>query len=190
MLFRLPLLLLGLVYAGWADTTLVPLGSIWKYLDNGTDPGTAWRGTAFNDSGWLSGPAQLGYGDGDESTVVSGGPNPDNHYITTYFRRSFVVTNPNDFGKLLLRILRDDGAVVYLNGVEIHCGNMPPGAVTFQTLAANSVTGTDESLFFAATLAAPNLIAGTNVAVTEPARHKIAPPLICGYRNSLLSFPR
>ena len=190
MLFRLPLLLLGLVYAGWADTTLVPLGSIWKYLDNGTDPGTAWRGTAFNDSGWLSGPAQLGYGDGDESTVVSGGPNPDNHYITTYFRRSFVVTNPNDFGKLLLRILRDDGAVVYLNGVEIHCGNMPPGAVTFQTLAANSVTGTDESLFFAATLAAPHLIAGTNVAVTEPARHKIAPPLICGYRNSLLSFPR
>ena len=40
-----------------ADTTLVPAGATWKYLDNGSDQGTAWRATSFNDSTWPSGPA-------------------------------------------------------------------------------------------------------------------------------------
>src|SRR5262249_37595118 len=49
---------------------LVPLGSVWRYLDNGTNAGTEWRNPSFDDSGWAFGPAQLGYGDGDEATVV------------------------------------------------------------------------------------------------------------------------
>ena len=51
-----------------ATVTLVPTGSAWKYLDNGSNQGTAWRSTAFNDSGWAWGPAELGYGDGGEAT--------------------------------------------------------------------------------------------------------------------------
>ena len=39
-----------------------------------SDQGTTWRATAFNDGGWASGPAELGYGDGDEATVVRYGP--------------------------------------------------------------------------------------------------------------------
>jgi hypothetical protein len=64
-----------------------------------------------------SGLAQLGYGDQDEVTVVpfftdvSGRKN-----ITTCFRHAFVVTNVAAFSNLTLRVLRDDGAVVYLNG--------------------------------------------------------------------------
>jgi hypothetical protein len=57
-----------------AADVLVPTGAIWKYLDNGSDQGTAWRSAGFNDASWASGPAQLGYGDGDEATVVSFGP--------------------------------------------------------------------------------------------------------------------
>src|SRR4026209_259996 len=68
-----------------ADTILVPTGATWKYLDNGTDQGTAWRATSFNDSTWPSGPAQLGYGDGDESTTLGFGPDANNNFITTYF---------------------------------------------------------------------------------------------------------
>ena len=48
------------------DTALTPAGSTWKYLDNGSNQGTAWQAIGFNDSAWPSGPAQLGYGDGDE----------------------------------------------------------------------------------------------------------------------------
>ncbi len=46
--------------------SLVPLGSVWKYLDNGSDQGTNWIAPNFDDSAWASGPAELGYGDGDE----------------------------------------------------------------------------------------------------------------------------
>ena len=42
------------------QTVLVPDGSDWKYLDDGSNQGTAWRDTLFNDSSWDSGPAQLG----------------------------------------------------------------------------------------------------------------------------------
>src|SRR5439155_26286496 len=69
--------------------TYIPTGATWKYLDNGSNQGAAWKATSFNDSTWKSGPAQLGYGDGDEATVVAFGPDPNNKYITTYFRRSF-----------------------------------------------------------------------------------------------------
>ena len=98
---------------------VVSTGATWKYLDDGSDQGTAWRGTGFDDNSWDSGPAQLGYGDGDEATVVNGGP-VGNRFITTYFRHTFNVTDPSSIAGLELRILRDDGAVVHLNGNPDH----------------------------------------------------------------------
>src|ERR1051325_588055 len=64
-------------------TTFVPFKSTWKYLDNGTDQGSAWQSLLFDDSSWKSGPAELGYGDGDEGTVVSYGSSSSHKYITT-----------------------------------------------------------------------------------------------------------
>jgi len=64
------------VTARGAETTLIAPGATWKYLDDGSDQGTAWSGRVFADGGWASGPAELGYGDGDEATVVSFGGDP------------------------------------------------------------------------------------------------------------------
>ncbi|MGH9658630.1 MAG: hypothetical protein ACRD96_08800, partial [Bryobacteraceae bacterium] len=107
------------------DVFLVDKGSLWKYFDQGTNQGTAWRALAFNDGAWPSGPAQLGYGDGDEATLISYGPNASNKYVTTYFRRTFGVGDPGLYQSLTLNLLRDDGAVVYLNGTEVFRSNMP-----------------------------------------------------------------
>jgi len=82
------------------QTTFVPLGSTWKYRDDGSNQGTAWRAPAFNDLGWPSGPAQLGYGDGDEATTVGFGPNASAKYVTTYFRRPFAVANAATYSTL------------------------------------------------------------------------------------------
>lgn len=127
---------------------LVPRGAVWRYLDDGSNQGTAWSQLGFDDSGWASGPAQLGYGDGDEQTVVSFGPNPGNKYITTYFRHTFQVTNPAAFNYGRLALLRDDGAIVYLNGTEIARSNMPATGVNHLTLATLGVAGPEESYFF------------------------------------------
>ena len=37
--------------------------------------------------------AELGYGDGDEATIIDFGGDPNNKYTTTYFRRDFTVAN-------------------------------------------------------------------------------------------------
>jgi hypothetical protein len=159
---------LTLAAAVFAQTTLVARGSSWKYLDNGSNQGSGWTAPAFNDLAWAAGNAQLGYGDGDEATVVGFGGNSSAKFITTYFRHSFNVANPNDFSGLTLNILRDDGAVVYLNGVEVFRTNMPGGAVGYQTLASTAISGGEETwVYIQAALDTASLIAGTNVLAVE-----------------------
>jgi len=149
------------------NVTLIATGSVWKYLDNGSDQGSAWQAIAFNDSGWSNGPAQLGYNDGDERTVVGYGPNAAAKYITTYFRHAFVVSNYQAFTSLNLRLLRDDGAVVYLNGSEVYRNNMPAGAISYTTLASAGVSGTDESTYYPSAVNPGYLVPGTNVVAVE-----------------------
>ncbi len=80
-------MLVALLVTGLAaDQLLLPSGPTWRY-DSGTNLGTAWRTTTYDDAGWATGSAQLGYGDGDESTVISYGTSTTNRRITYYFRR-------------------------------------------------------------------------------------------------------
>lgn len=153
--------------AGVTVTTLLSAGSTWRYLDNGTNQGTAWRANVFNDSTWKTGAAQLGYGDGDEQTVVSFGANSRKKYITTYFRQTVTVANPAQFTTLNLSLVRDDGAVVYINGVEVWRTNMPTGAIGYKTLASTAVDGVNESAWFSTTLNPSALVAGSNVIAVE-----------------------
>jgi hypothetical protein len=147
--------------------TLVASGAAWKYLDNGTDQGIAWQAVGFNDGTWKSGNAELGYGDGDEATVVGYGPNASTKYITTYFRKAFTVANAAAINSLTLRLVRDDGAVVYLNGAEVYRNNMGAGAVNYTTLAPLAIGGADESTWLQAALSPANLVSGTNVLAVE-----------------------
>jgi hypothetical protein len=147
--------------------------SNWRYLDDGSDQGTNWVKTNFVDAAWSSGLAQLGYGDRDETTVVNFGLTPNNKYITTYFRRSFSVTNASTYTNLTLRLLRDDGAVVYLNGIEAFRSNTPAGTIGYTALAASDVDGAAESTFVAATINPSLLTNGTNILAVEV--HQSAP---------------
>jgi len=153
--------------------TLVSTGSVWKYLDNGSDQGTSWVTSGFDDTAWAAGRAQLGYGDGDEATVVSFGPDENNKYITTYFRHSFSVTNAAIFTNLSLGLLRDDGAVVYLNGQEVFRSNMPGGVILYSTLASSGVADAAENVFYATNIAPSLLVNGTNTFAIEV--HQVSP---------------
>ncbi len=149
------------------ETTFVPTGSTWSYLDDGSDQGTAWRDPGFVDSAWSSGAAQLGYGDGDETTVVGFGGDANDKHITTYFRHTFSATGVGSYPRLDLQIQRDDGAVVYLNGTELHRTNMPTGMITAATVASSSVGGSAESTFFAVAFPSTLLLEGSNVIAVE-----------------------
>ena len=150
-----------------STTTFVPLQSVWKYLDNGSDQGTGWRAPAFADATWAQGPGELGYGDGGEATLVSYGPNAAAKYITTYFRKSFTVTGAAAYTTASLRVRRDDGVVIYLNGTEVYRTNLPAGTITYTTLAPAAIGGADESALLTAAVNAALLTEGTNVLAVE-----------------------
>lgn len=150
-----------------ANSTLINAGADWKYLVQNSVPTANWKLTGYNETGWASGPAQLGYGDGDEATVVGFGPNSSSRYITTYFRKSFNVANPNAMTGLNLSMLRDDGAVVYLNGVKVFDSNMPAGTIVHSTLATAAISGEDEGNWYSASVAANLLVAGVNQIAVE-----------------------
>ena len=145
----------------------VTAGADWKYLDDGSDQGTAWRDASFNDSSWANGPAQLGYGDGDEATVTGYGSDANNKYATTYFRNTFTVADPGQLIKLKLMLLRDDGAVVYINGNEAVRSNMPDGDIGSTTLAKSSIGGTAESTFYEYHVDPAVLVSGGNTIAVE-----------------------
>jgi tartrate-resistant acid phosphatase type 5 len=149
------------------ETTLVPKGAVWKYLDDGSNRGTAWREIPFDDGSWQAGAAQLGYGDGDERTVVGYGPDANDKYTTTYFRHAFRVNNPVAYKMLDLKLLRDDGAVVYLNNREVLRSNMPAGDVTYTTPASASVGGGGEKTWHHVSISPALLASGTNVLAVE-----------------------
>ncbi len=152
---------------GHTGVVLLPAGSTWRYLDTGTNQGTAWRAGGFDDSTWKTGAAELGYGDGDEATVVSYGPDANNKYPTTYFRQQFNVANPAVLGALTLRLVRDDGAVVYLNGTEVVRSNMPNGTITSSTYAVDDIGGTDESTWNVSNVSSGLIVPGTNTIAVE-----------------------
>ena len=146
-------------------STAIAEGSSWRYNDTGANLGTSWRQPNYNDNSWSTGSGEIGYGDGDEDTTVSFGNNANDKHITTYFRKDFNLSS-GDYTEATLRLLRDDGAVVYLNGVEVARTNMPGGTIGFDTLAANGAAG-DGKPYVPFTLDPSLLVAGNNTLAIE-----------------------
>ncbi len=156
----------SLVNAAIPAPVLPATVAVWKFLDNGTDQSTQWRARNFDDAAWASGPSELGYGD-TQVTPIGFGPDAANRHITTYFRHHFTVTDPSVFHGLTLKMIVDDGCVVYLNGAEIVRRNLPTGDVNYKTTALLNIAGADETTFFTYTVPAAGLIAGDNVLAVE-----------------------
>ncbi|MDP9847184.1 PQQ-binding-like beta-propeller repeat protein [Streptosporangium lutulentum] len=144
-----------------SPTAVVSSGSAWRYSDTGADPGAGWQTDGFDDTSWPSGAAQLGFGDGDEATTMASGR------IAYHLRHTFTVTDASRLTQAALDLVRDDGAVVYLNGVEILRSNMPAGTVTAQTFASGTVGDADESAWYSTPVNPGLLRTGQNVLAVE-----------------------
>ena len=121
----------GYTFKGWRENAvkkLISTGNQWKYLDDGTSP-TAWYAASFDDSGWKAGASPLGYATDSrmtnliKTTVNYGSSN--SKYVTTYFRQKFTINDdPSSYLQIKLRLMRDDGAVVWINGKQIIRSNL------------------------------------------------------------------
>ncbi len=167
-LLRFFLLLVVFTAASYGQTTLIiQNGSTWRYLDDGSDQGVAWRAIAFDDSAWASGPAQLGYGDGDEATVtgfidtdaVTTGVQKN---ATTYFRKTFNVVDPAAFLSVRLTLTHDDAGAVFINGTEVARTTNLVAAAAFDTFATS---GRNETAVWV--LPTTVVVAGVNTIAVE-----------------------
>ncbi len=147
------------VTVGPALTSLIAAGSVWKYRASTSAAPANWMTPEFSDAAWPSGPAQLGYGETDERTNIS--PS-GTKYPQTQFRRTFTVADPLAVESLLARIVRDDAAVVYLNGVLAFRSNF-----TSANVAQAAGTAEMENLWHTQTMNTALLRPGLNTLAVE-----------------------
>ncbi len=155
------------------ERLVVVSGSNWRFLDDGSNQGVNWCATTYDDSSWRQGSGQLGYGDGDEITAVSFGSDPAFKHITTYFRYTFDLSDAASLTQAKLRVLRDDGIVVYLNGKEVMRDNMPAGQILYGTLASDFTGGAQETTYTDYFVDPRDLVEGENLLAAEI--HQVSP---------------
>lgn len=140
------------------DGLLIDAESEWRYQDGGPEA-AGWEDPGFDDAAWSTGAAELGFGDGDENTVLTRGS------VTYYARKAFDVAGPLP-SSLELYLKADDGAVVYINGQEVLRDNMPAGPIGPSTPASGWRGGADED-FITHVVSGDALVAGRNVVAVE-----------------------
>lgn len=169
---RWPLtLLLGLLLA--MGSSILPAGAAptsnvvvldqaapWRFHNQGQDLGTNWRSPNYDASQWAAGSGHFGVGEPGAATDL-GAAQP-----TTYFRSDFHIVEAASVLGLQLSLRRDDGAVIYLNGSEVHRSNMPAGTISFDT-RAQSIDNWDGRKVEVVELPVSALVSGRNVLAVE-----------------------
>ena len=156
--------------------TLLTITNQWRYDQSGADLGTEWTAPDYDDSLWSMGQAvfftNISTLPAPKGTTLSLSNSLQRGITTYYFREPFVFTNSTGGVQLSLNPIIDDGAIFYLNGVEVYRYAMPDGAVTYTT-RANVNTGIP-TYSGPVNIPVDNLIVGTNIFAVEV--HQYLPP--------------
>ena len=149
-----------------ASVLLVPTNQTWRYNESGTNQGTVWRNSGFNDTGWPSGQALLAREDpGIYAEPIRTALTVNSSKVTFYFRTHFTVASNLAGFNVVFNAFIDDGAVFYLNGTEVGSRiRMPAGTIAFNTLASSSP---GEPAFDQFSIAGSQLAVGDNVLAVE-----------------------
>ena len=169
--------------------TKIPSLSVWNYYANAGAPpndgfGNTWKVPAYvMPFTWnvgaapVAGAGKYGYSAGQATCMPNGGGCAPqctplvncNKYTAYYFRKTVNFTAlelSTTFQTIQLNVQRDDGIVVYINGVERARDNMPAGVPVFGTLAtANIAVGVTENVTF--NLSPAFFAAGVNTIAVE-----------------------
>ena len=97
--------------------TVVYNYDIWNYFVGTSEPPSTWRALDFNDSSWLQGKGGIGYGDGDDSTIIK-------PCWSVYLRMKFNIVDTAKILAAVLNVDYDDAFIAYINGVEIARANI------------------------------------------------------------------
>ncbi|AXT62685.1 hypothetical protein D1816_20825 [Aquimarina sp. AD10] len=158
--------LIGLVFGlnlSLAQTKIISEGDEWYYYDDKSAPPKEWINNNYIYTDWKKGISPLGYGDDRIKTVISYGNNKSKKHITKYFKKTFRIDDPYEYLVYELKLQRDDGIVLYLNGRELLRDNMPENDTITHKTKANSLVRSDrEEVIYTELIFPDNLIVGNN----------------------------
>ncbi|RLD51327.1 MAG: hypothetical protein DRI97_15840, partial [Bacteroidetes bacterium] len=89
--------------------TMVKADHDWNYFIGDSEPSAGWYSNGFDDSSWQTAKGSFGFGDGDDTTILS-------ISYSLYIRHTFTIADKSIIDSLILDIDYDDAFVVYLNG--------------------------------------------------------------------------
>ena len=138
------LLLLLTIYPICSQDYLIKNEEKWYYYDNDHLEDEWFKNLDFNN--WETGISPLGYGDEKNITNLSFGESEEYKHVTKYFAKKIFIANKHLAYEI--KLLRDDGAVVYINGKELIRDNMPSSTITSNTLAVSTTKGQDEHKYY------------------------------------------
>ena len=81
----------------------------------------------------------LGWGTGSVVTGIDTFASTQDRPLTAYFRRTVAIADPSTVSSLRLIAVANDGAAVYVNGVEVARQNLPAGTLTRNTYAVTAL---------------------------------------------------
>ncbi len=145
--------------------TAVYDNDIWEYYPAFDEPDPLWKTTDFTGT-WSTGMGGFGFGDDDDSTVIT------EDVSAVYYRRTFDVADKTKLLRAVINMDYDDGYVVYLNGTIVSAfgltGVPPYDALSvFSNEAQMYDGGLPEYVFIDSTTLAGLLVNGTNVIAVQ-----------------------
>lgn len=144
----------------------VNYSQVWKFNDAGADLGTAWRAPAFDDTAWLQGPGLLGFETAALPLPGLQTPMVDRDQLIFYLRTRFTYGGSLVGINVSIDQIIDDGAIYYLNGVEIGRSGMGAGVATAATASTRTVGDAVEELNVI-TASGSALVQGQNVLAVQ-----------------------
>ena len=142
----------GYEFKGWQlngsmvseQQVLLDYKSKWAYYDQGSLDNISWKSNNYNAFDWQKSQAPFGFGTvgttedaGDYNTRLDYGGDPSNKRPTYYFRTNFELpAMPGADDKVVINYYVDDGAIFYVNGIEVGTKNCPSGA-TYNTYTSS-----------------------------------------------------
>ncbi len=146
-----------------AQDTIISSGQVWKYSDDGSIGIEECLELKLDSFDLLDGKTPMGFGQKDEATILNNiNKTLDSRLNHFYFQKTIFLENPENYKTLLLRLVRDDGALVYINNKEVIRSNIPDGKVSSKTLAATLVNGSSEYTFYEYFVSPSFLLKGEN----------------------------
>ncbi|MGI8602785.1 MAG: hypothetical protein ACR2OZ_07265 [Verrucomicrobiales bacterium] len=164
-------------------------GSTWKYKTDFTeatlatfitDFGSTWKNEGFDDSSWITGPSQIGYGDTprDEQTLVtrvdySSAANTQSGpaYL---FRNTFTIADVSALTTVVGEVKFDDSCAVYVNGTQVYRHGDLTQSAALTEYTETTTTATRENATAAITVPLSLLHNGVNTIAVEVHQHDAA----------------